>query len=302
MSLSDYEQTKENCVKPQIKYDPGLKENPVLTSRYFQMAVYNIHHNCMYMHWHSYLEIVYFNSGEAACYIDGRSFPVTEGDILFVNSGQIHAAYSTNNTNIEFVPIIFDKSLFARYSGDPYFVQFMMPFLEDKLEFPNLIRPDMEHYADIKKKIFDVIREFEEKSLGYEMFIRCHLQELIIELSRAYGFKKRGKKKIDIGRSDQFKKLFDYIEAHYQEKISVKQAAEIVYFSTYHFCKIFKEMTGLTFVEFLNLNRVIAAEELLCRTELSITEITERTGFCNINYFDKVFKQYKGYPPSKCRN
>ncbi len=61
-------------------------------------------------------------------------------------------------------------------------------------------------------------------------------------------------------------------------------------------------MTGLTFVKFLNLYRINAAEELLSKTSLSITEISEKTGFCNINYFCRIFKQFKGYAPSKYRN
>jgi YesN/AraC family two-component response regulator len=47
----------------------------------------------------------------------------------------------------------------------------------------------------------------------------------------------------------------------------------------------------------VNLYRVNQAEKLLRSTVVPITEISEQVGFCNINYFDKVFKQYKMYSP-----
>lgn len=297
----DYESTKKYCAEPQIKFDPDLEEIQIFPDNLFQMKIYDVQHSCMYMHWHNYLEIIYFKEGDAVCYLEGKNFPVTKGDILFVNCGEIHAAYSVNNADISFIPIIFDKSLFAAYPSDFFFTEYMVPLLDGRAFFPNLIRPDDSNYNLLLDAMRNIIREYEEKNLGYELCIRSYLQEIIIKAVRAYGLREKPKSTLNVDRSNRFKKLFNYIETHVNEKITAQQAADMVHFSIYHFCKIFKEMTGLTFVEYINLNKVNTAEFLLRHTDSSITEITEKTGFCNVNYFDRIFKKYKGYSPSKVR-
>ena len=301
MIIKDYEAIKKSIEDNRISFDPGLEESLVLSDENFRMTAMKVQHNCLFMHWHSYFEIVIFNSGEAVCFVDGSRFTVSEGDIMFVNSGQIHAAYSINNTEMSFTPVIFDRSVFAGYPMDKFFMDFMKPFLEGRLTLPNIVRKDNSQYGSISGIIKGILQEFESRSMGYQLCIRAYLQELMVKMSRASGFEEKRAGRNDIYKSHDFKKLFDLLATDYSEKITLNQAAAIVNLSVYHFCKVFKEMTGMTFVRYLNLNRVNAAESLLRNTQLSITEITEKTGFCNINYFDRVFKQLKGYPPSFCR-
>ena len=59
-----------------------------------------------------------------------------------------------------------------------------------------------------------------------------------------------------------------------------------------YFTKMFKESIGKTPIDYINGMRVNSAMELLCTTEKSMTEIADAIGFCNPNYFHKIFKQY----------
>lgn len=301
MIITDYELIKSGCLEDQERFQPGLEEKPELSGRGFLMTVMTVNHNCMYMHWHNYFEIVLFTGGEGVCFIDGKRYPVSEGDIAVINSGQVHAAYSVNHTVMSFTPIIFDKSVFASYPYDSYFNGFMVPFMEGKLVLSGIIRKENSQYDSICSIIEDLRSEFDKKEQGYQLCIRSYLQILIVKIGKAFGFEERKTEKNQILLTHDFKKLFDYVETNYSEKITLEQAAETVNLSVYHFCKVFKEMTGLTFVKFLNLHRVNAAEELLGSTGFSITEISEKTGFCNINYFCRIFKQFKGYTPSGYR-
>ena len=64
-----------------------------------------------------------------------------------------------------------------------------------------------------------------------------------------------------------------------------------------YFTKMFKESIGKTPIDYINGMRVNAAMELLCNTEMSMTEIADTIGFCNPNYFHKIFKQYMETSP-----
>lgn len=71
--------------------------------------------------------------------------------------------------------------------------------------------------------------------------------------------------------------------------------------SNQHFCRLFKAYTGKTFIEFLSLYRLEQSNLLLITTDVPITQIPERTGFCNANYFARVYKNRYGHPPSYTR-
>ena len=64
-----------------------------------------------------------------------------------------------------------------------------------------------------------------------------------------------------------------------------------------YFTKMFKESIGKTPIDYINGMRVNTAMDLLCTTEMSMTEIAESIGFCNPNYFHKIFKQYMQTSP-----
>jgi AraC family transcriptional regulator, transcriptional activator of pobA len=287
-------------------YSEELKENTYLMDINFP---FNIFHNCaeshnvLKLHWHENIEIIYMLKGHAIFNIGNKSIDTLPGDMLFVNSGLLHSGYSIDNTYVEFYALVLNKSLLMNQSPDTHYMKYIAPFINGKLLFPDKVDSSLPHYKSIKNSIDAVLQEFSTKLPGFELSIKAHLHLLLISVFRNHSFniadeRDRESYVRDIAR---FKELFTYVEKHFSEKISLDTAARLVNLSPHHFCKTFKKITGRTFVDFLNLYRVNAAEELLRKTTFPITEISERVGFCNINYFDKIFKQYKRYSPSKCR-
>ena len=64
-----------------------------------------------------------------------------------------------------------------------------------------------------------------------------------------------------------------------------------------YFTKMFKDSIGKTPIEYINGLRVNRSMELLFKTEKSMSEIADEIGFCNPNYFHKIFKQYTDQSP-----
>jgi AraC-like DNA-binding protein len=94
--------------------------------------------------------------------------------------------------------------------------------------------------------------------------------------------------------------IYDYIDKHFSEKITVADMASLVNLSKEAFCRYFKKMTRLTFIEFLNHYRVNQAKRLL-RLDLNITEVSYASGFEGFSYFNRTFKKYTGDSPSSFR-
>jgi AraC-like DNA-binding protein len=91
--------------------------------------------------------------------------------------------------------------------------------------------------------------------------------------------------------------IYDYIDKHFNEKITITDIASLVNLSKEAFCRYFKKMTRLTFMEFLNHYRVNQAKRLL-RLDLNITEVCYACGFEGLSYFNRTFKKYTGESPS----
>ncbi|NMO94361.1 response regulator transcription factor [Paenibacillus lemnae] len=93
----------------------------------------------------------------------------------------------------------------------------------------------------------------------------------------------------------------DYMNQHYQEDISLSSLSERFHFSPQYISKKFKEMYNTTVVTYLTELRMEKAMSLLMHTGMPVSEISERLGFADENYFGKVFKKHTGCSPVQYR-
>lgn len=96
-------------------------------------------------------------------------------------------------------------------------------------------------------------------------------------------------------------KAKQYLEKHFHMDISLETAAAHVGLSSYYFSKLFKEYTGVNFIDELTRIRVERAKQLLFESELSLKEICYEVGYNDPNYFSRVFKKAVGMTPSHYR-
>ena len=91
--------------------------------------------------------------------------------------------------------------------------------------------------------------------------------------------------------------LVAYLHEHYQEKFSLTALAESVSMSRNECCRYFRHMMNMTITEYLVEYRLAKAAALLESSGLSVTEIAEQTGFCDVSYFIKMFRRKTGITP-----
>jgi AraC-like DNA-binding protein len=92
-----------------------------------------------------------------------------------------------------------------------------------------------------------------------------------------------------------------FIAEHQTEDIALSDVARAVHASTFHFCKMFKKATGLTFTEYLSFVRVGKAKKLLANPQLRISEIAYEVGFNSLTHFNRVFRKSVGESPTHYR-
>ncbi|WP_028610236.1 helix-turn-helix transcriptional regulator [Paenibacillus harenae] len=257
----------------------------------------------LYLHWHEHFEIIVMRQGSGLFHIDSRPYPVNAGDVIIIPGGGLHVGYALKDEDILYDCIVLNASLFNDWVHDPVHAQFVAPYLEGRLHFP--VKPADQDDSIIRyySLLDEAIAELKEKPPAYQLVVKTKLYALFTLLSRTFLERQSGGKPAEpyFANRDRFKQLIGRIESRFTDKMTIGQAAKQVSLNPYHFCKLFKKLTGRTFVEYVNVCRMNEAERLLRESNESISEIAAKVGCDNPNYFTKLYKQYKGMTPSEAR-
>lgn len=92
-----------------------------------------------------------------------------------------------------------------------------------------------------------------------------------------------------------------YIQKNYQQDIKASDIAEEHLITPNYFSMLFKQETGYSYSEYLNMIRIKKATELLIRESNRIYEIAEYVGYKEYKYFAQIFKTQLGMTPTEYR-
>ncbi len=93
----------------------------------------------------------------------------------------------------------------------------------------------------------------------------------------------------------------DYIHSHQDEAVTLEHVARASSTSTFHFCKMFKRATGLTFTDYLSRVRIEKAKHLLADPQRRVSEVAFAVGFQSLTHFNRVFRKVVGSSPTQFR-
>lgn len=105
----------------------------------------------------------------------------------------------------------------------------------------------------------------------------------------------------DTGK-DIVNKVKNFIDNNYKEEISLNEISKKYFINSNYFSRIFKEIVGKGFTDYITNVRISKAYELIKDTNLNITSISKLVGYEDAKYFSKVFKKEMDISPSECVN
>lgn len=108
--------------------------------------------------------------------------------------------------------------------------------------------------------------------------------------------------KIRLKNTFHISKCLEYIYDHMNENILVTDVAEFVKLHPNYLSSLFKKETGVMLNEFICMEKVNTAGNMLLYTEYSLSEISSTLSFSSQSYFTRVFKKYKGVTPKEFRS
>lgn len=95
--------------------------------------------------------------------------------------------------------------------------------------------------------------------------------------------------------------LLDYIDAHLAEPLGLEALANVARLSPFHFCRVFKQSTGMTPHRYVAERRITRAREMLATTGLPIEAVATACGFSNQKHFTTSFTRMVGTSPGRFR-
>ncbi|WP_379133984.1 response regulator [Paenibacillus sp. sgz500958] len=143
---------------------------------------------------------------------------------------------------------------------------------------------------DIRKVLFEICAI----SSRQELTEQC--QELLSQLTDVIALSREQHDRDPIAAAQR------YIEAHFEQPLTLKEVADEVFLNPAYFSNLFKQKAGVTFIEHLTQVRTREARKRLAFTNDKINVIAEETGFANVRHFNRVFKNLSGLSPKEYRD
>jgi YesN/AraC family two-component response regulator len=94
--------------------------------------------------------------------------------------------------------------------------------------------------------------------------------------------------------------IVKFVDDHFTDSdLSLLQIADHYHISIYTLSRLFKEITGIGFKDYVTGKRIELARHLLMTTEKKVGDIAVEIGFGSVSHFNRIFKANCGMSPSK---
>lgn len=211
-------------------------------------------------------DLTFVLEGQALYRVDGVAYTIRKGDAVFVHSGSLREA-----GNADMVCAAFN----FLYTST------------DALSLPPVI-----HWQN-NGALHDLLRQYQKEyslhDICWESKCRALFTEILCESVRCTR---------PALRSPLIRQMEEYILEHLTEPIAVADIAQAVGRHPNYCGSLFRKERGCTIVEYIHRLRLEQAVALMQEGCLPMGEIALQSGYLDIYYFSRMFKRYKGVPPS----
>jgi YesN/AraC family two-component response regulator len=248
-------------------------------------------------HYHDSYEIYYLLSGTRYYFIKDRTFKVEKGDLVLINKYDLHKTTYGGSQTHERILFLIDEAYIRRLGQVVDDIDVLQPFRQSI----NVIKLQKNEQLQLEQFFFRILKEAREKTVGSESSIRLAAADLLIFIARRAMHLNADMNTHPDQMHEKVTQIVRYINARYMEKLTLGNVSETFFISPYYLSRLFKKVTGFTFVEYLNSIRIREAQRLLKETEQSVGRIADKTGYESATHFGRVFKEITGLSPLRFR-
>ena len=237
--------------------------------------------------------MIYVEAGAIEIHIQEKNYPAGPGSLIFLNKLEEHSLTVRSEPYRRYFAIVSAAELERAF-----------PLSSLPAVFKN--RPSgFCHCVDLSAEggyplcLFRRLREeYEANAPQSEQMIRSILEQILILVSRAcpqdFSFREGGP-------ASRIKEVQRYIEAHFTEELKISALADRFFLNHCYLTHLFKNQVGYSPKQYILLNRLSYAQELLETTSLQVAQIAFKCGFGDANNFIRAFREWYGVSPNQYR-
>lgn len=238
------------------------------------------------IHMHSFYEIEFIAEGSGTAVLNGQNYRLSAGSLMLLTPIDFHSV--TPETDLKIINISFHEGV-------------VRPRLQNLF-----VNPNENILLQLSKKETDIFCSFAEL-LEVELFSDDEfsvserenlLNTMLVSIARYMRITDNVAPCADAAR---LQTSIRYLLKNFTQDISLSEVAAQSGYTPTYYSKIFRELTGRTYVQFLNLLKVNYARMLLSTTDLSILDTALASGFDSLSNFARVFKETTALSPAAYR-
>ncbi|PKM55867.1 MAG: AraC family transcriptional regulator [Firmicutes bacterium HGW-Firmicutes-5] len=256
-------------------------------------------------HYHDHIEILFCLSGRINIFLDGQGYVFGVGDMVVINSMEVHNIFAASEGVNKYIVIRFDPELLYTTTQSVFESRYVLPFTMKTSVHQKLFTYEETANTPIPDLIKKILLEDQKRAYGFELAIRTYIGEVFLWILRSWqekGLDLNLTQALDKTNIERLQKVFDYVDEHFDQEISIQDMAKLCAVSYSYFSRFFKSAMNRNFSAYVNFIRISKAESLLTTSELSVTDIALNVGFSTTSYFIEQFKLYKNMTPKRFRN
>ena len=280
---------------PNISYQnkENAKEFEAINlSNLFSRIFTDLNHNPALPHRIRFFALLIVTKGSGSHKVDLKEYLLTEGSVLKIAKGQVHAFQ--NNPTYEGFLIIFTEDFVLNYFSKSslnlishlYNYHLSTPIYED-----NVLNQDFLQQLSLELA--------NQNTYAQKDIVAALLNLYLLRLERQSNDSKLENNSKQYQIFIQFKNL---VESNYTKTRNVKDYANMLYVSTKLLNQIIKDFTLNTAKNFIDDYVILEAKRAIVSTNKSLKEITFDIGFDEVTNFTKFFKNKTGHSPKDFRN
>ena len=244
-------------------------------------------------HRHEGYEIYLFLKGNVNCYVEQQCFHMERGDLLVIRPGQYHRPAMLDPNNYERITLNFQNTVLRHFSTENSDLEsFFVEQSNNKVCHTHLSEEQLHQYLSLIAQIEQLLPSEE---FGSDIMIQSCLARIFVLINQAFRTTDRQTSNI---MPKLIRDLLRYIDANLSEPITLKTLEQEFYLSGTYISRQFKKHTGLTLRNYL-LDRRISHARTLLSSDLSITEVCQKSGFSDYANFIRSFTKTVGISPGK---
>ena len=246
-------------------------------------------------HTHHKYELYYEVEGARRYFIEDSAYIVNAGNVILIGENQIHKTGSVGDGPTSRIVCNFSREYLQEISGAFPEIDLFSFMSEENNHLLSNITVKQQNY--IYSILQQLIQMQDENSSESAVTRKMLLATLLLQLKKMC--ENQHELGGDSGRVTNriVSQIQGYIAEHYAEKLTLTSIANQFYISPYYLSRLFKKTINLSLIEYINGVRIKAAQNMIEKTNESISGVAEKTGFMTSAHFRRVFKEATAVPP-----